>query len=192
MSLLLAAILAGCSDDARNARARSEERIERLLGLHPPFQVQGAGFMDDGGTGSARVFALGDTLDLYADNRSFRIPEAWTHLPADSFTIKMNTVEHHLWLFDYPDSPKASKLAFNSPAESAAIDLIRLAIASSYRPEEESLLVRAQRAARRLPHPDYEMSVLDSKLTPRQRDLRSIRQFLAMIEGRRAWAAGPP
>jgi hypothetical protein len=160
----------GKSTVVRDERVASERRIERLLGLRPPFEVQAATFLDDCGTGCMSVFTARDTLALYADNRCFAIPETWTHLPPDSFDLKVRTVERHLWLYDYPDSPKARELEFNSPAESAAIDLVRLAIATSFTPGEESLLVRGEPAAP-------------------LRGLKEIRQFLARIEFRRQDAA---
>ena len=143
-----------------------------------------AAYFDECGVWTTRVRADGDSLDVYLDRRPFR-PDSAGGLPPSAGRV---------WVHAPPDSPSAEAFAINSPAESAVVDLVRLAIATTFTAGEESALVRKERKAARKPHPEYEASVLSSTLSSRERSLRQARSFLAAMEWRRqaAAASGPP
>jgi len=79
-ALALLAGACGESRTTRDARLAREQRIGRLLGLHPPYHANGASF-DDCGVGATRIRANGDSLDVFLDRRAFR-PDSTGSPPA--------------------------------------------------------------------------------------------------------------
>ena len=183
--LILAVVLPSCgpSPEELKARAASERRIEQVLAIRPPFRLLWVG-IDDCGVRTLMVAGGGgDTLAAYADNRTVAVtPEMLaTRLPP-----------WHVWLDAPPESAKGRELAFGSPAESAVVDLVRLTLATNFEADEESAIVRGERLADLSPHPGYEHSVLESKWTPRQKQLRQLMSFRDQIEWRRNEALRAP
>lgn len=157
----------------------SATRIQRELGLVPPIRCLYFARLDDGGTAAAAfVDALGETLDVYLDNRMARFEyDSVGHVPFPP---------RHVHLHAYPTDPGSLKLEFGSLAESAVVDLLRLAIQGLVTPEQESLLVREQEWA--LQHRRHVTDAHSSWLagrTPAERLVLGLRTGVSQIESRR-------
>lgn len=180
----MATVINGCGmDQARDERLQHERlrRVHDQLGLDPPIRVYGGSRIDDGGTASVWAIGAGpETLVIYADNRGFVAPQ-WSTEP---FVVPMR----HVWLGGYPETPASGELAFESPAESAVVDLIRLGVRERFTARQETLLVRAERQSWHPKHgdPSYHWMVWSSALTPTEREVRDLRGVADQIEMRRA------
>ena len=183
------------ADRATWSRA-SNERVRRELGIELPTRLLDFTMIDDGGSAFLLVVdAGGESLLIVQDNRGW---------PArDSLRRPVPPPSRLVYLHAHPTGPGARRLAFNSPAESAVVDLVRAQVRQMVTVEEESSLVRdRRRIVAEANDPGYGDSAWHSRITPLERDVWALREFVSRIELRRArfavsprdsgWSTGPP
>lgn len=126
---LLRRMISRVEDQKSRARARAAERrlsprqVERIreqLGLELPVRLISVSLIDDGGTGFVSLVDVrGETLLVVSDNRPWPVV-------LDSKGRLTPPPARHVYLHAYPTKPGARRLEFNSAAESAVVDLLRL------------------------------------------------------------------